>query len=86
MDQYGVYLPYLCLFKITVLFYTFLITINWWLGNCNFQVVEIFGIFGFEVTKMFSSIIVFTYIYINSEQTLKFWLGFATQSVRENTD
>ena len=46
MDQYGVYLPYLCLFKITVLFSTFLITINyWWLGNCNFQVVEIFGIF-----------------------------------------
>ena len=35
---------------------------------------------------MFSSIILFTYIYINSEQTLKFWLGFATQSGRENTN
>ena len=46
MDQNVVYLPYLCLFKITVLFSTFLITINnWWLGNCNFHFVEIFGIF-----------------------------------------
>ena len=45
MDQNVVYLPYLCLFKITVLFSIFLLTINWWLGNCNFQFVEIFGIF-----------------------------------------
>lgn len=88
MDQNVVYLPYLCLFKITVLFSIFLLTINWWLRNCNFQVVEIliWYFFGFEVTKMFGSIIVFTYIYINSEQTLTFWLGFATQSGQENTN
>lgn len=66
MDQYGVYLPYLCLFKITVLFSTFLITINWWLGNCNFQFVEIFGIFfGFEVTKNVQFLDHCIYIYLH---------------------
>ena len=83
MDQNVVYLSYLCLFKITVLFSIFLLTINWWLGNCKFQVVEIFGIF-LVLKKQNCSVL--SYIYINSEQTLKFWLGFATQSGQENTN
>lgn len=73
-------------FKITVLFSTFLITLIGGVEIVIFNLLRYLVFFCFEVTKMFSSIIVFTYIYINSEQTLKFWLGFATQSGRENTN
>ena len=45
--KYGVFVPYFCLLKITVLFSTFLITTDCWLGNCNFQFVVIFVLFLF---------------------------------------